>query len=66
MTKLQKIEESVAALSSEELKAFSEWFAEFEAERWDRQIEQDSASGRLDKLIADAREEIAAGKIRPL
>ena len=66
MTKLEQIEKSVAELSSEELKAFAEWFAELQAERWDRQIENDAKSGRLDKLIGKARAEIAAGKVRPL
>jgi hypothetical protein len=49
-----------------DLKAFSEWFAEFEAERWDRQIEEDSASGKLDKLAEEALADHRAGRTRPL
>ena len=33
---------------------------------WDQQIEADLASGRLDDILADARLDVAAGKIRPL
>lgn len=66
MTKLEQIEKSIEDLSNDELKKFAEWFAELQAERWDRQIEEDVAAGRLDKLIAEAREEIKAGKIRSL
>jgi len=66
MTKLEQIEKSVAELSPEELKAFKAWFEELEAARWDRQIADDAKAGKLDKLIAEAKAEIAAGKVRPL
>jgi hypothetical protein len=66
MTKLEQIEKSVASLSDEELKSFAEWFDELRWERWDRQIESDAKSGKLDRLVADARAEIAAGKVKPL
>ncbi|MFI0845425.1 hypothetical protein [Mesorhizobium sp. IMUNJ 23232] len=66
MTKLEQIENSVSALSDEELKSFAEWFAELRWQRWDRQIEADAEAGRLDKFIAEAKAEIAAGKTRPL
>jgi hypothetical protein len=66
MTKLEQIEKSVAELPPEELKAFSKSFEEFQSEQWDRQIEADAKTGKLDKLIAEAKAEIAAGKVRPL
>jgi len=66
MTKLEQIEEAVASLNPEELKKFAKWFAELRADLWDRQIEEDSAAGRLDDLIATARSEIAGGKVQPL
>jgi hypothetical protein len=66
MTKLEQIEKSVAALAPEELEAFAAWFETFQADLWDRQIEADAKAGKLDKLIAEAKVEIAAGKTRPL
>jgi len=33
---------------------------------WDRQIEDDLEAGKLDRLIADAEAEIAAGNVRLL
>lgn len=66
MTKLEQIEKSVADLSPEELKAFAAWFEALQADMWDRQIEADAKAGRLDKLVAEARAEIAAGKLRDL
>lgn len=66
MTKLEKIEKSVAALSDEELKSFAEWFDELRWQRWDRQLEEDKRTGRLDDLVAEARAAVAAGKTTPL
>ena len=66
MSKLEQIEKSVAELSPEELKAFAAWFEALQADLWDKQIEADAKAGRLDKLIAEARAEIAAGKLRDL
>ena len=66
MSRLEQIERSVEALSDEEMKAFAEWFTELQADRWDRQIEEDAKAGRLDKFLAKARAEIKAGKIKPL
>lgn len=33
---------------------------------WDQQIEADLASGRLDDILAEARLDVAAGRIHPL
>ena len=50
MSTIGEIEDAVRRLSSTELAAFRAWFAEFDAARWDRQIEEDVAAGRLDAL----------------
>jgi hypothetical protein len=42
-------------LSAEELAEFRAWYAEFDAEQWDRQSEADVAAGKLDWLIEEAR-----------
>ena len=54
MSTVKDIEEAVLTLSTTELAAFREWFAEFDAEAWDRQIERDAAAGRLDALADEA------------
>lgn len=51
---LEDIERAVRELSAEDLRAFREWFAELDAELWDRQIERDAAEGRLNGLIEEA------------
>ena len=45
---LQELEHAVAKLSQRELSEFSQWFEEFIADAWDRQIEADMRAGRLD------------------
>ena len=39
---------------------------EADAEAWDKQIEDDAKSGRLDDFMAKARAEIKAGRVRPI
>ena len=50
----ESIEREVLDLSARELADFREWFAEFDAAEWDRQLEEDVASGKLDRLAAAA------------
>ncbi len=66
MTRLEKIEQEIASLDPADIRRLAEWLAEFQADLWDKQIEDDAKAGRLDKLFADAEADIAAGKIRPL
>ena len=54
MTKIESIESEVQKLSPAELSSFREWFFAFDSEAWDRQIERDAASGKLEKLAAEA------------
>jgi hypothetical protein len=62
MTRVQAIEEQIRTLSPGELAELREWLLEHDWAEWDRQIENDSAAGKLDKLFAKARADHAAGK----
>jgi hypothetical protein len=66
MGKVEKIENEVRALSSEELAAFRKWFREFDTETWDREIEADALAGKLKALADRALGDHRAGKTRPL
>jgi ribosomal protein L29 len=66
MTKLEKIEQDISALDPMDVRKLADWLDEYKAELWDRQMEADAKAGKLDKLIAEARREIAEGKVRPL
>ena len=60
------IERAVTQLSKEELAGFSQWFEEFLADQWDRQIEADLLAGRLDAAMQRADEHYEAGRCTPL
>jgi DNA-binding PadR family transcriptional regulator len=63
---ITEIEQAITELSPEELARFRQWFDEYYAQVWDKQIEDDAKSGRLDKLIAEVDEEYNAGLSKPL
>ena len=62
MTKVEALEREVEKLSLDELAAFRNWFAEYDWKAWDRQIERDSADGRLDQFAAEALAELERGE----
>jgi hypothetical protein len=64
MGDIKAIEQAIVALPAEELAKFRQWFAEFDGAAWDRQIEQDAASGRLDSLAAEALADYRSGSRR--
>lgn len=63
---VKEIEQAIVRLSASDVAKLSEWFAEFEAEFWDKQLAQDQQNGRLDKLLDEAEREFAAGRYEPL
>ena len=63
---LNEIEQSIAELPPAELAKFREWFFEFDAKKWDDQIERDVAAGKLDSLADEAIRQHQAGDSTPL
>ena len=66
MGNVTEIEEAVRRLGEAELAKFREWFAEFDAARWDRQIDRDAAAGRLDALAEEALADVRDGRCKEL
>jgi hypothetical protein len=63
---LAELESAVARLPADELAAFAQWFEEFLADEWDRQIEADIKAGRLDEAGRRADADFEAGRCEPL
>jgi hypothetical protein len=61
MSRLETVEVQVKQLSAEDLRAFREWFVQFDADAWDRQIESDAKSGKLDALAERALHDFDGG-----
>jgi hypothetical protein len=66
MTKVETLEREVQALSSQDLAKVRLWFADFDADLWDRQLEGGARSGKLDSLAARALAAHHQGKSREL
>jgi hypothetical protein len=61
MNRVEDLEGQVRTLSSEELKAFRDWFATFDAKVWDDQIAADSRQGKLRSLAERALRDHESG-----
>ena len=66
METVKSIEKAVESLPPFELAEFRRWFAEFDSGAWDRQLEQDVASGKLDGMAAEALADYRAGPVREI
>ena len=66
MSKVETLEREVEKLSAEELAAFREWFANYDSDAWDQQMEADVKAGRLDRLAAEALAEHKRGETKDI
>ena len=66
MENIEDIENAVKQLSPEQLKEFRTWYQAFDADWWDRQIEEDIKGGKLDDLANAALTDHQAGRSRKL
>ncbi len=58
---IQEMEIAIRNLSPKELDELMMWFEEYYAQVWDKQIDEDANSGRLDSLLADVDKEYNSG-----
>lgn len=66
MSTLTEIREAIQKLPAKEAWQLAEELREHLDALWDGQFEKDVEAGRLDKIIARAREEHASGKTRSM
>ena len=66
MPDVKALEEAVQALPPQDLAEFRRWFAEFDLAAWDRQIDADASSGKLDAMLDEARADASAAPTRAL
>jgi hypothetical protein len=66
VTTVAEISGAVRRLPKRELSKFRKWFVQYDAATWDRQLEQDVAAGRLDKLAREALKDLHAGRCTDL
>lgn len=63
---LKEIQDAVSNLPQEDFRTFCGWFDEFRADAWDKQIEEDARSGRLNAAVSRADADFEAGRCTPL
>jgi hypothetical protein len=56
MRRVQEIESVIDSFAEDEYNELRDWFWERDWAKWDREIEADAASGRLDFLLQEARD----------
>jgi hypothetical protein len=66
MDKIEKIGREIRGFSSTELAAFRKWFHGFDAEAWDRQLDDDVQAGKLDALAEAALKSREGGRCREI
>ncbi|WP_295453259.1 hypothetical protein [uncultured Thiodictyon sp.] len=63
---IDQIEAAVTQLAPDALDQFAEWFEEYLSNQWDKEIEGDVLSGRLDAAAQRADDDFTAGRCTPL
>ena len=56
----------IAQLPENDIRQLAAWLEDYVEQMWDKQIEADFTSGKLDKLIAKAEADIAANRVRDI
>ncbi len=64
--RLEDIKAAIQRLPAQQFRTLASWIADYQQERWDGEIEQDLKSGRLDKLIKSALDDIENGKFKDM
>jgi hypothetical protein len=60
------IEAAITQLPAEQVDALMAWLEEYQPQLWDKQIEQDLETGRLDILLSEVDKEYEACLAEPL
>jgi hypothetical protein len=63
---VEEIEKAIPGLSSKDRARLLKLLAEMDEAEWDRQIEEDAKSGKLDKLFAESEADFRKGRVRDL
>jgi len=66
MSKIDELKADIESLPGEEVAELFRWLSEKEWEKWDKEIEADSAAGKLDFLLREAHDEKAKGTLKEI
>ncbi len=63
MSTVEEIKSAISVLSKEDYTHLREWFSGEDWEQWDKEIERDSSSGKLDFLAEEVVSEKNRGRL---
>lgn len=66
MLTLEQLETAILQLSPNDFNQLLEWFFDLDYQRWDEQLENDIAAGKLDNLAEEAIADFEAGHYRAI
>lgn len=66
MLTLEQLETAILQLSPNDFTQLLEWFFDLDYQRWDEQLENDIAAGKLDNLAEEAVADFEAGHYRAI
>jgi hypothetical protein len=66
MTTRLEVESAIKQLPENEVRNLAKWLQDYLDDAWDQQIELDFALGKLDRLVAQAEQDIETHDVRDL
>jgi hypothetical protein len=66
MSTVAAVESALRALPVKDAREVAEWLQDYLDQQWDKQMDEDIAAGRLDKLAEQALGRYRAGQVKPL
>ena len=66
MSTVTEIESALRGLPVSDAREVAHWLQEYLDQQWDKQMDEDIAAGRLDKLAEQALDHHRAGQVKPL
>jgi hypothetical protein len=61
-----QIKTAIEQLSFEERAELAAWFHGWKNDEWDEQVKRDVAEGKLDDVLREVEDDIAAGRLRDM
>jgi hypothetical protein len=63
---VEQIKTAIEQLSFEERAELAAWFHGWNDDEWDEQMKRDVAEGKLDDVLREVEDDIAAGRLRDM
>jgi hypothetical protein len=66
MSTMEQIESAILGLPAADFRRLTEWLMDLDQRRWDEELDEDIAAGRLDALASEAMADYEAGRTKEI